>query len=68
MGICGALGFGQLACAADIAHDAEYYILEAQNGEKWAAEDKLVDQKLAALPRMSPPASAQGTVLPEVFK
>jgi len=29
-------------------HDAEYYILEAQNGEKWAADDKLVDTKLAA--------------------
>ena len=22
-----------------IVHDAEYYILEAQNGERWAAED-----------------------------
>jgi len=42
-----------LACtpeaqAADtIVHDAEYYILEAQNGEKWAADDKVVDAKLA---------------------
>ena len=35
------------ALAADIVHDAEYYILEAQNAEKWAADDKLVDQKLA---------------------
>ena len=25
--------------AAGIVHDAEYYILEAQNGERWAAED-----------------------------
>ena len=32
-----------------IVHDAEYYILKAQNGEKWAAEDKEIDQKLAAL-------------------
>ncbi len=39
-----------LARAADgrIAHDAEYYILEAQNGEKWAEDDKAVDEKLAA--------------------
>ena len=29
-----------------IIHDAEYYILEAQNGERWAAEDKQIDQKL----------------------
>ncbi len=32
-----------------IVHDAEYYILEAQNGEKWAAEDKSLQQKLAQL-------------------
>jgi arylsulfatase len=30
-----------------IVHDAEYYILEAQNGEKWAADDKKIDKKLA---------------------
>ncbi len=30
-----------------IVHDAEYYILEAQNGKKWAADDKTVDKKLA---------------------
>ncbi|MFC1657080.1 sulfatase-like hydrolase/transferase [Candidatus Moduliflexota bacterium] len=32
--------------AAEIIHDAEYYILEAQNGEQWAADDKVVDAKL----------------------
>ena len=32
-----------------IVHDAEYYILDAKHGEKWAAEDKELDQKLAAL-------------------
>ena len=32
-----------------IVHDAEYYILEAQNGEKWAAEDRQLDRKLAEL-------------------
>lgn len=36
-----------LAGAADIAHDAEYYILEKQNGEKWSLEDKDLDQRLA---------------------
>ena len=29
-----------------IVHDAEYYILEAQHGKKWAAEDIAVDDKL----------------------
>ncbi len=35
--------------ANDIVHDAEYYILEAQNGERWAAEDAELDQRLAEL-------------------
>ncbi len=34
--------------AAEIVHDAEYYILEAQNAKAWAADDKSVDNKLAA--------------------
>ena len=35
------VGWTNLAGAqgSQIVHDAEYYILEAQNGEKWAAED-----------------------------
>ena len=32
-----------------IIHDAEYYILEAQHGEKWATEDKDLDSRLADL-------------------
>ena len=32
-----------------IVHDAEYYIIEAQNGKKWATEDKDLDKKLAEL-------------------
>ena len=32
-----------------IVHDAEYYILEAQNGEKWSVEDDQLDKKLADL-------------------
>ncbi|MHC5005823.1 MAG: sulfatase-like hydrolase/transferase [Planctomycetota bacterium] len=31
-----------------IVHDAEYYILEAQNGQRWEAEDRTLDQQLAA--------------------
>jgi arylsulfatase A-like enzyme len=32
-----------------IIHDAQYYILNAQNGEKWQAEDKDLDARLAEL-------------------
>ena len=35
------------AYAQDLVHDTEYYILEAQHGEQWAADDKTVDGKLA---------------------
>jgi len=33
--------------AADIVRDAEYYIIEAQNGERWKTEDEALDAKLA---------------------
>ena len=33
--------------AAEIIHDAEFYILKKQNAEKWAKEDKSLDKKLA---------------------
>ena len=33
----------------DIVHDAEYYILEAQNGERWKAEDEQLQKRLAEL-------------------
>jgi len=36
-----------VTASAQIVHDAEYYILEAQHGTKWAADDKDVDAKLA---------------------
>ena len=39
--------FSAQAFAADRVHDAEFYILAKQNGEKWAAQDKALDQKLA---------------------
>ena len=32
-----------------IVHDSEYYILDAQHGQKWAVEDKELDAKLAEL-------------------
>ncbi len=32
-----------------IVHDAEHYLLKAQHGERWAAENQEIDAKLAAL-------------------
>ena len=32
-----------------IVHDAEYYILKAQHGDKWAQEDKEIQKRLTAL-------------------
>jgi hypothetical protein len=37
------------AVKSRIIHDAEYYILDAQHGERWAVEDKELDAKLAEL-------------------
>ena len=37
------------ADGSQIVHDAEYYILEAQNGEKWQAEDEQLQLRLAEL-------------------
>ena len=37
----------QAAVAKDLIHDAEYYVVEAQNGEKWAADDKATAKRLA---------------------
>ena len=34
--------------AEEIIHDSEFYILQQQNGEKWATEDEAIDAKLAA--------------------
>ena len=35
--------------ADNIVHDAEYYVVEVQNEEKWAAEDADLDARLAEL-------------------
>jgi arylsulfatase len=37
------------SAAQEIVHDAEYYILAAQNGERWAKENADLDEKLARL-------------------
>ena len=31
--------------AQEIVHDAEYYILKAQHGEKWEKQDKEIQKK-----------------------
>ena len=48
MGVLGSV-FTPDQATAEIIHDAEYSILEAQNGERWAKDDKAVVEKLAAL-------------------
>jgi len=35
--------------AQEIVHDAEYYVLKAQHGEKWNSEDNKLDKRLEAL-------------------
>ena len=37
------------ALAESVIHDAEHYLLEAQHRERWEAEDKQIDAKLAEL-------------------
>lgn len=43
------LVMSSMAYGGDIIHDAEYEILEAQNSERWRAEDNVLDKKLAGL-------------------
>ena len=42
-------GASTTAIAKDLVQDAEYYVLKAQHGEKWAAEDKELNKRLAEL-------------------
>ena len=44
--ITGPIGWARTG-SNQIVHDTEYYILEAQNGKKWAKDDKDVDKKMA---------------------
>ena len=37
------------AYGAEIVHDAEYYVLERQHAERWAADDAAVDARLAEI-------------------
>ena len=39
----------QAVLAKDLTHDAEYYVVAAQNGEKWASDDKATAKRLADL-------------------
>ncbi|MGB5281565.1 MAG: hypothetical protein WBN37_09640, partial [Arenicellales bacterium] len=43
------ISLNTLVCnaAKPIIHDAEYTVIEAQNGKAWAADDKTIDKKLA---------------------
>ena len=45
------------AFAGEIIHDAEYYVLEAQHGDRWEEQDAALAEKLEALRRKhgSPP-------------
>ncbi len=50
--ICLSLAFlaaAPSACAREIVHDSEYYVLEAQHGERWAQQDQEIRAKLDAL-------------------
>jgi arylsulfatase len=47
--VIGQPAFGQTENKPKIIHDAEYYILDAQYGEKWKVEDQQLDAKLAEL-------------------
>jgi len=47
--LVGLLLLGPFASAQEIIHDAEYAIIAAQNGEAWAADDKVIDEKLAEI-------------------
>ena len=48
-GFAAALALSVSASARDVVHDAEFYVLKAQHGERWAAEDKAISEKLAEL-------------------
>jgi arylsulfatase len=51
IGIVAVLGLttSGTASAQEIIHDAEYYVLEAQHGERWAEQDEVLQAKLDAL-------------------
>jgi arylsulfatase len=38
-----------LAFSGDIIHDSEFQLLQKQRGDKWAEEDKEIEEKLESL-------------------
>ncbi|MEM8582252.1 MAG: sulfatase-like hydrolase/transferase, partial [Pseudomonadota bacterium] len=46
---CTAISGSAIAQEGEIVFDAEFYVLQAQNGEAWAAEDVALEAKLAEL-------------------
>ena len=44
--LIGQLLLAPFASAGEIIHDAEYAVIEAQNGKAWADDDKALDKKL----------------------
>jgi arylsulfatase len=49
LGLSLSCGSPEVSASKQIVHDAEFYILNAQHGDKWAAEDAELDKKLAEL-------------------
>ncbi len=49
IGLAISCGSSEVTAAGEIIHDAEYTIIEAQNGKAWAADDKALDKKLAEI-------------------
>ena len=48
--LCSSLCLSNAVTAQNkIVHDAEYSVIEAQNGERWATEDVALDKRLADL-------------------
>jgi len=41
--------YSNLMAQDKIVHDAEYYVIEAQNGDQWSTEDKALDKRLKEL-------------------
>ena len=41
--------WGVIPATAQIVHDAEYYILAAQNGERWASDDLAIEARLTEI-------------------
>lgn len=49
IGLTLSCGSQETQAQKQIVHDAEFYVLKAQNGEKWAKEDSELDKQLAEL-------------------